>query len=748
MVIGSIGRPCFWYLGRPMSKAYLAAFNVASAAGWALVVAITAQCLLAGAPPQAYWAAVGPTLKVVQSLAFLEVLHSFLGLVRSPLFTTFLQVSSRLILLWCYTAQVAAGQSHWSLYLMAGSWALVEVPRYVFYALNLYMKTVPLPLFFLRYNLFMALYPSGISGEILQMYTSLPHLSPVCWRLTVTLLAVYVPSGPFMVMNMFAQRKRANRARTDAAKAAAAAASGGAAAAAAEGLLFPLAADGERSTTAAGKMIFAASVKGVDAPATAAVEAERNWRFGYGKHVVRNVELCLTSPAAALTVSNQGLDAALDSFEFIRAGSATSLRTAMATYKGTFDTGFVRGSAPRPASQKLEVPYKGDSLTEATLLEKLNRWAKYGTIEPSAQAAIAWLVANPGSLDLSSRYFVLLGAGSAMGPLLVLLNLGANVVAVDLNREAIWARLLSLADASCGTLTFPIPVGTPASALTDTAALAKVAGCNLFTHTPEIRNWLAGVCPGKKLVVGGYAYLDSAAHVQVSLAMVAIMDGLLTSRPGTSFAFLCSPTDVFVQPAVAVEAVKANLRTVPLWQSLVRSLSGGRVLKTNLRTPVNEHVVVNGIVVAQGPNYALAKRLQHWFAIKARMAGAAVSSNVAPSTATASVVSNAQFAAAYGGFKLFKPMEVFYQDTSNAVMGALLIHDVCNPASKAQPSTPLSNPTLQFSVGAFHGGIWRCAFTIDSIGALAATAFYLDRYKAGIVGGVAALGGWVAWVAQ
>ena len=55
-------------------------------------------------------------------------------------------------------------QQHWSLYLMAGSWALVEVPRYLFYAANLVMKRVPYPLFFLRYNLFMVLYPSGITG--------------------------------------------------------------------------------------------------------------------------------------------------------------------------------------------------------------------------------------------------------------------------------------------------------------------------------------------------------------------------------------------------------------------------------------------------------------------------------------------------------------------------------------------------------------------------------------------------------
>jgi hypothetical protein len=48
------------------------------------------------------------------------------------------------------------------------------------------------------------------------------------------------------------------------------------------------------------------------------------------------------------------------------------------------------------------------------------------------------VVTSPGQLDLSKRYFVLLGAGSAMGPLQVLLSLGANVIAVDLDRANIW----------------------------------------------------------------------------------------------------------------------------------------------------------------------------------------------------------------------------------------------------------------------------------------------------------------------
>merc|ERR1712167_252409 len=94
-------------------------------------------------------------------------------------------------------------------------------------------------------------------------------------------------------------------------------------------------------------------------------------------------------------------------------------------------------------------------------------------------------------LDLSDRYFVLLGAASAMGPVLVLLALGANVIACDLkvrlgkDGKAMTFRgsdkvnygpwkgplidgrdgLFKACEESCGTLTFPIPTGRKQSAI-------------------------------------------------------------------------------------------------------------------------------------------------------------------------------------------------------------------------------------------------------------------------------------------
>jgi len=130
-------------------------------------------------------------------------------------------------------------------------------------------------------------------------------------------------------------------------------------------------------------------------------------------------------------------------------------------------------------------------------------------------------------LDLSSRYFVLLGAGSAMGPFQLLMSFGANIIAIDLDRAGIWKRLIGIAEASFGTMTFPMRV-SPDGLNKD--SICENAGCNLFTQTPEIKKWITDIHKNEQLIIGGYAYLDGELHVRVSLAMDAIIKGVCEQR--------------------------------------------------------------------------------------------------------------------------------------------------------------------------------------------------------------------------
>merc|ERR1712003_141432 len=98
------------------------------------------------------------------------------------------------------------------------------------------------------------------------------------------------------------------------------------------------------------------------------------------------------------------------------------------------------------------------------------------------------------------------------------------------------------------------------------------------------------------------------------------------------------------------------------------------------------------------------------------MGGCIVSSNIAPATSTQSVTQNRTFAWAYEGMPYFRPYEIFAPETSNAVMSAILFSDINDSKSVANPKTKLNNPNQLFSYGSFHGGTWRCAYEVDSIG--------------------------------
>src|ERR1700684_496185 len=75
----------------------------------------------------------------------------------------------------------------------------------------------------------------------------------------------------------------------------------------AEGVVFPLSADGRRSTSALGRAVVADALRPVDPAGALGAEQETNWRSGYLIHFRRLVEAGLTSKAAALSVASDGL---------------------------------------------------------------------------------------------------------------------------------------------------------------------------------------------------------------------------------------------------------------------------------------------------------------------------------------------------------------------------------------------------------------------------------------------------------
>ncbi|KAJ1496288.1 hypothetical protein T484DRAFT_1760222 [Baffinella frigidus] len=121
-----------------------------------------------------------------------------------------------------------------------------------------------------------------------------------------------------------------------------------------------------------------------------------------------------------------------------------------------------------------------------------------------------------------------------------------------------------------------------------------------------------------------------------------------------------------------------------------------------------------------------------------------VAFSIAPATATASVLSNKLFAAAYGGAHTFVPVEIFYQQFSSTIMAYLLVHDVRNPKSVANPAVPFPGGYMAWlGAKAFHGGFMRVGYMFTSISELAALLFYKRQLGAWAVSrrGVMMLGG-------
>lgn len=110
-------------------------------------------------------------------------------------------------------------------------------------------------------------------------------------------------------------------------------------------------------------------------------------------------------------------------------------------------------------------------------------------------------------------------------------------------------------------------------------------------------------------------------------------------------------------------------------------------LRKNDITSIGKYHLYNGLVIEQGPNYALAKMIQLWRVVLIQSQNSQtpqnpklyknkLSLNVAPATATKSVISNKMFKMAFKGRGYFKPMETFNEETSRALMAGLLLCDI------------------------------------------------------------------------
>jgi hypothetical protein len=177
-----------------------------------------------------------------------------------------------------------------------------------------------------------------------------------------------------------------------------------------------------------------------------------------------------------------------------------------------------------------------------------------------------------------------------------------------------------------------------------------------------------------------YIYIDGEAHVRASVAMDAVVAGVVAARAEgrTSVAYLGSPATAHIISDEAWEQSRALYAARPWYHAPFGFGENARPKVEGVgpdKQPIS-WAVTDGLSVFQGPNYALAKTMQCWRTTLLLEAGVRCSMNMAPPSRTDSVVHSSQAKAAIEGMAWFPPMKAFDPGFVSATMTTLLLWDL------------------------------------------------------------------------
>lgn len=118
--------------------------------------------------------AVGNPMKFIQLLQFLEVMHSLFGYSRNSTLVSLLQVGGRSFILFGMIEAEPRMQTKPVIFYLFLVWSIVEVVRYPYYLTQLLKVEVSI-LTWLRYTIWMPLYPLGFLCEGIIILRNIPY---------------------------------------------------------------------------------------------------------------------------------------------------------------------------------------------------------------------------------------------------------------------------------------------------------------------------------------------------------------------------------------------------------------------------------------------------------------------------------------------------------------------------------------------------------------------------------------------
>ena len=207
----------------PLTQAWLILYNVAMTAGWSIIGIGIANHYFKHQSYKGLYDQVEKQLLFFQTCAVLEIVHAMLGMVKSNVLLTFMQVFSRVGIVWGVIQPVKEVHDQAGFSMLLVAWTITEIIRYLFYTFLLMGISSHL-LLWLRYTLFIVLYPLGVTGELVTIYyslspvrdsglysISLPNALNFSLNYHLVLIGtipLYVIFFPQLYFHMFAQRKK------------------------------------------------------------------------------------------------------------------------------------------------------------------------------------------------------------------------------------------------------------------------------------------------------------------------------------------------------------------------------------------------------------------------------------------------------------------------------------------------------------------------------------------------------------
>ncbi|XP_033107032.1 very-long-chain (3R)-3-hydroxyacyl-CoA dehydratase-like [Anneissia japonica] len=205
-------------------KMYLCLYNFIQFIGFSYIfIYLLVNFVIKGqGMKQAYSGVIFP-LSLCQCLSILEIIHPLVGLVKTGAVAPLIQVTGRNVVLFAVIRNEARIESEPIVCYLFLVWSSIELVRYPFYMLtSIGQESVVIS--WLRYTLWIPLYPAGLLSEILTLWTAIPFYEVTqrfCIKLPnvlnisfdmVTYLYIHIAAiliaAPTMMSHMWRQRQK------------------------------------------------------------------------------------------------------------------------------------------------------------------------------------------------------------------------------------------------------------------------------------------------------------------------------------------------------------------------------------------------------------------------------------------------------------------------------------------------------------------------------------------------------------